>query len=210
MQTTEIKVYFIDDHPLIIEGLKSEFILNDSRLSLIGHANRIKPALLEITRSKPDIIILDLYLHRDDPVSNFRCLKKIFPNIPIVIYSAEERLYWKSKMIEEGAAAYLTKTEQPTIVDETLLEVYYGKIVIPADVLKWNRIKSQIVDGKSYTQSELEVVQLLSSGLAIFQIGIFLGKCRYSIDKTLSKLRKRLNVRSNAELVHSLTLMGEI
>jgi DNA-binding NarL/FixJ family response regulator len=204
------QVYFIDDHPLIILGLKRYFELNYQNLQLVGSSLKVKVALQEIAVLRPNIIVLDLYLGKSDPMLNITLLKNTFPDIALVIFSAEESVIWQARMLEEGIRGYITKTEQPESIADALIHVAHGNISFPDNVLLFFNNKHLISENQLLNAYEREIVHMLTLGSDINQIANSLGKCRCNIDKTLYVLRDRFNVKTNNELIYKLTSSGEI
>jgi len=204
------QVYFIDDHPLIILGLKRFFELTHQNIKLVGSSQKVKIALQEIAVLRPDIIVLDLYLGKVDPMLNISLLKNTFPDVALVIFSAEESVIWQARMLEEGIRGYITKTEQAENIADALIHVAHGNISFPDNVLLFFKNEHLISENQLLNANEREIVHMLALGSDINQIANSLGKCRLNIDKTLYVLRDRFNVKTNTELIYKLTSTGEL
>lgn len=129
-----IKLFSIDDHFLIIEGLGQAFNPKTGDVGLVGSAFTIDEAIKKIPGAKPDIIVLDLFLKDSDPVTNFRQLRKEFPSIPIVILTMEDSLRWQVKMFKLGVMGFLNKTEKKETMKSVFCQVAIGNLVMPDKV----------------------------------------------------------------------------
>ncbi len=118
-----IGVYVIDDHPVIASGLKMEIENLQTRIRVIGHATTVAGAISEIFVLNPSVILLDLVMGKNDPIVDLRCIKKLFPNTPVAIYTGFSSVEFKMLMYKEGAMAFIDKMEDPRNICYDLLEV---------------------------------------------------------------------------------------
>jgi DNA-binding NarL/FixJ family response regulator len=129
-----IKLFAIDDHFLIIEGLTKTFNPETDGIGLVGSALSINEALQKIPHTGVDIILLDLFLGNEDPVANFRQLHAAFPDIPVVMLTMEDSRRWQAKMFKLGVMGYLTKSESKEAMKRVLGQVAQGNLVMPSEV----------------------------------------------------------------------------
>ena len=199
-----INIFVIDDCELIIRGFKHSFRSTCESIHVVGSAQDIGSAVDTIKKCIVDIIILDLYLGKSNPINNITKIKESFPAIPIVILSSETSTLWKFKSLQAGVKGYLTKDEDMSIIKETLLLISNGKLVVPR-VLDEKKEKTMTVLNSSYYSKTLlnqkELVFDVSNGLSIKEIAIKLNRTISAIEKKLMDLRKAYKAKSNAELV---------
>ena len=129
-----IKLFAIDDHFLIIEGLYKSFNPDSKEVEVVGSALSIEEALEKLPTMPIDIIVLDLFIRETDPISNFKQLRSAFPSIPIVILSMEDTLEWKVKMFKLGVHAFLNKGDKKETMNDVFIQVAAGKSIIPDEV----------------------------------------------------------------------------
>lgn len=198
-----IKLYIIDDHFLCIKGLFLSFDIESDEFMVIGGSLTIIDALQNIISENVDIIILDLFIGQTNPITNFHQVKKTFPDIPIVIISAENCIAWQVEMFHHGIKAYISKSEEKSIIQQKLIRVAAGDVVIPNDVAK------VVVTEINHRQRLLsidkfkEIIDLLSHGMTAKEIGQTICQSESNIEKKLQIIRKCFNARTNAELVYN-------
>ena len=129
-----IKLFAIDDHFLITEGLKKSFNHDSGEIRVAGSALNVDEALEKIPGIPTDIIVLDIYIGDSDPVSNVKRLRNAFPSIPIVILSMEDSLLWKVKMFKLGVHAFIIKVDGKETMLDIFRQVAAGNAVIPEEV----------------------------------------------------------------------------
>jgi DNA-binding NarL/FixJ family response regulator len=90
-----ISLYIIDDHPIIVAGLKKMFHLTADGIKITGNAQSVDDFLKKKDTVEADLIMLDLYLPGSRADENVKKLKSALPLKSIVIYTSEESDVWK-------------------------------------------------------------------------------------------------------------------
>ncbi len=196
-----INVFLIDDHPAILEGL--DFMLSDSEegVRITGSSLNIKEAITLLPSMDVQVILLDLFLGDDDPLENLKLLNMTLPGIPVIIYTAENSVWWIQRMFHAGISAYMRKCLDQENIISTIVQVAAGNIVLPNDLLSapYSGIKGN--DNFFFTREELEIGRDLSLGMTIKRIAAKHDKSPSSIEKTLRALRQKTGASTLPELV---------
>jgi DNA-binding NarL/FixJ family response regulator len=201
-----VRLYIIDDHYLIIEGLYSSFDLESDDFKVIGGSLTLAEALQKISPESIDLIILDLFLQQSNPVSNIRQLRQAFPTIPVVILSQESCLTWQVEMFWNGAKAYLNKTDEKSIIKQRLLQVAAGEIVMTDDVSKILVSNQDPQNNYQLIPDYKDIICELANGMNIEEIAIKMNQSSSSIEKKLNRIRNCFHARTNSELVYKALL----
>lgn len=208
-----IRLFCIEDHPIIITGLRNLFRPSRDGIEVTCSApNVAEEDINNIINDSFDIILLDLWLSDTAPIQNVKILKQKFPGKPIVMFTSESSPVWQRKMFEAGVSGYLFKTAEKPEILETLNNVYEGKIVYPSNhfseslesILQLKNSKIQL------TPNQLEIVILLSNGITQQKIAEAKKTSISNIVKTLVHIRKLFEARNNAELIKFLLEFGII
>jgi len=208
-----IRLFTIEDHPIIITGLRNIFRPSRDEIEIVGSASSVDEVLEKGIREPFDIFMLDLWIPESHPIQNVKKLKERFPDKPIVIFTSEESSTWQRKMFETGISAYILKNVDKNEIKATLEKVSQGQTVfsgfIETDVE--NVFRSGFADTKfSLTSHQKEFVLLLSQGLTQQQIADKQNISVSTVEKTLKTIREKCNARSNAELIKILFEKGII
>jgi len=107
---TVIRLFVIEDHPVIINGLRNMFRPDREGIEVAGSATSVSEALVQAPLIAFDIFLLDLWISGADPVRNLAELNSRFPHKPVLIYTSEESSAWRKKMLRCGARGYLVKS----------------------------------------------------------------------------------------------------
>ncbi len=198
-----IRLYVIDDHYLIVEGLYSTFNPESNDFTVTGGSQSMTEALEKISPETVDIIVLDLFINHSDPVSNFKQIQDKFPSIPIVILSYEDCLMWQVKMFRQGIRAFISKNENRNVMREKLHRVFAGEIVLPHEVsLMFIRENCSEDSPPIVRQEYMEIINGMVNGLNKKQIAAQLNQSESAIDKKLQKIRQCFKVNTNYELIY--------
>jgi two-component system, chemotaxis family, response regulator PixG len=106
----------IDDSPTVLNAINS--FLNDKGIGVIMINDPVK-ALMQIIRSKPDLILLDVTMPNLDGYELCSLLRKhpAFKNTPVVMVTSNTGFIDRAKARLVGASGYLTKPfTQPDLV----------------------------------------------------------------------------------------------
>jgi DNA-binding NarL/FixJ family response regulator len=208
-----IRLYVIEDHPVIVTGLKNLFRPSRDEIEITGSASNVDNAVSKADSESLDIFLLDLWLPDAHPLMNVKKLKEKFPGKPIVIFTSEDSASWQRKMFEAGVMAYLLKSTNKAEIKSTLEKVMRGQIVFSGMVEPdYEKKLASVLSGKKYhlTPNQQELVILLSSGLTQQQIADAKKTSVSTVEKTLKHIREKCDAKNNAELVKILIEKGII
>jgi DNA-binding NarL/FixJ family response regulator len=160
IEKSVIKIFSVDDHPLMHEGIAA-LINNQPDMRLIAEAASGGEALNEFRKHRPDVTLMDLRLPDMSGIDALIKILKEFPEAKILMLTMFEGDVEIRRALESGARGYLLKTMPPKELVEVIRRVYRGKKHIPAE------IAAQLAEhlGEEFlTARETEVLQLVGGG----------------------------------------------
>lgn len=206
-----IRIFTIEDHPVIITGLKNLFRPSRDEIEIIGSATSVEEAIEKVDPDSFDIFMLDLWIPSSHPLQNIKKLKEHFPGKPVVMFTSEDSSIWQKKMFEAGVKAYLLKSSDKSEIRSTLEKVSRGMTVFTGiiDDKEADKFRTAFTEPKYIlTANQKELVVMLSKGLSQQQIAENKGTSISTVEKTLKHIRDRCDARNNAELVRILLERG--
>jgi DNA-binding NarL/FixJ family response regulator len=126
-ETARRRVFLVDDHPLVREGL-TKLIDQQIDLCVCGEAGEAGLAFEEIRRIKPDVVVVDLTLKGE---SGFELIKRLrsLPNPPpILVLSMHDETFYAERAIRAGALGYVMKREISGNIVNAIHEVLLGRM----------------------------------------------------------------------------------
>ncbi len=197
---TNNKIYIVDDHNLIIEGLIG-ILTNNENIEVIGFANDGKTCLKFIEDNKVNVVILDINLPDINGIDLCCQILKIDPKIKIIALSTYSQAKYILKMLENGASAYLLKNAESHEINKAIEQVLIGKQYLSfeaTEILSKNALQQ---DKNILTKRELVVLKLIASGLTNIQIAQQLFLSIDTIDSHRKNMHSKLGVKNTATLI---------
>lgn len=177
---TPIRVLIVDDHEMVRKGL-STYLMTEDSIELVGEAENGAEAIEIAKEEKPDIILMDLVMETMDGITATRKIKKMNPEIKIIVltsYINDDKVF---PAIEAGAFSYLLKTSRGEDILEAIYAAYRGEARIEPQVASKMMGHMQKVKKKplhnELTKREREVLKLLGEAKTNQQIAeeLFIG-----------------------------------
>jgi two-component system, NarL family, response regulator DevR len=108
MESMTIRVFLLDDHELVREGIRS-LLESDEDIEVVGEAATAAEALNRIPLAQPDVAILDVRLEDGNGIDVCRDMRSAMPELVCLMltsFADDEALY---ASIMAGAAGYVLK-----------------------------------------------------------------------------------------------------
>lgn len=110
MGMTKAKVLIVDD-AMLIRRLVADALAGDTAIEVVGDAPNGRVALQKIPQLRPDLVTLDIEMPEMDGLSTLRELRKAYPRLPVIMFSAltERGAADTLEALHVGASDYVTK-----------------------------------------------------------------------------------------------------
>lgn len=200
------KVIIADDHTLLIEGLAQSLKILNEQLCVIAAPSGKKLRSLLPDHQDVDLIILDLSLPDENGFLVLEFIKQLLPETPVIILSASDDVLDMRTAINNGARAYLTKTESIDVMLTAIQLVLAGGVYIPpALVQKSKASMNRHVDNRrpALTGRQRDVLRLLAEGLSNKEIGRQLHLSEATVKAHVSAILKILEVGNRTQAVNA-------
>ena len=203
------RVLIVDDHQLIIDGLKA-FVNQDESLEFIGECNNGEDAIRYADALNPDIILMDIEMPKVSGIQASEEIKKAHPDIKIIIISMHQEKGLIKKLIERGVDGYLLKNSSQEEVLSAIGVVRSGKKYFSEDItlalLNKESNTSSFSAGESsilaeLTEREIEILKAIAGGQTNKEIGEELHISHRTVDTHRTNLMKKLEVNNVAGLI---------
>jgi DNA-binding NarL/FixJ family response regulator len=156
----QIRVFSVDDHPLLREGIAS-IINKQPDMIMIAQASSGQEAIQEYRLLQPDVTLMDLRLPDMSGVDTTIAIRNEFPQARIVILTTFEGDVDIQRALAAGARGYVLKSMPPKDLVQVVRQVHAGKKQIPAQVAA--QLAEHVTDG-SLTERERAVLEQVAGG----------------------------------------------
>ena len=108
--TPKKKVFVVDDHPIVRQGL-AQMVNREADLMVCGEAEDASSVLQAIVNVKPDILIVDISLNGPDGLDLLKNIRTRHPSLPVLILSMHDESIYAERALRAGANGYIMKHE---------------------------------------------------------------------------------------------------
>lgn len=207
MATHPISVFLTDDHPLVLSGLKNALDGFDG-INVTGIFTTGTDLINELKICQPEILILDLQMPFMNGLQIATTLRSQYPEIGIIILSAQEEAYFIEEMLTLGCKGYLLKSKTDASLLSTAIQtVHAGRIFINPSMQAWlmgkiSRTKAKAAQAASIlTKKEKEILQHIMNGYSSKQIAQKLDISIRTVETHRFNLLQKLDVKNTANLI---------
>ncbi len=207
LKSKKTRVLIVDDHPITRSGL-SYLINHQPDMVTCCEAQNAAEALTGVLEARPDLVLTDFTLPDKNGLELIKDIKAVQPELPILVISMHEESLYAERVLRAGARGYITKEEGGERLMRAIRHVLSGAIYVSD---KMSARILEIFSGGPAAQSrsvveelsdrEFEVFELLGAGLSTQQIAERLRLSMKTVDAHRAKLKSKLKVRTNNELV---------
>lgn len=199
-----IRTIIVDDHVLFRMGTRLA-LHGESGIEIVGEAASGKELFHLLKTVQPDVVLLDILLPDISGIEIARKLKKEFPEIKILILSAENPASIIEQILEMGIEGYVTKSTEIKEIENAIVSIangleYFGrdiaKVIYEIVALKRKQKEKTSV----LTNRETEVVRLCSEGLLSKEIAFRLKISYHTVDFHKNNIFRKLGINNSVEL----------
>jgi DNA-binding NarL/FixJ family response regulator len=155
-----IKVFTVDDHPLLREGIAA-VIQGEPDMVLVAEATNGPEAIERFRLHHPDVTLMDIQMPGMDGVDTMNAIRSEFPGSRFIILTTYQGDVQALRAIRAGAAGYLLKNMLRKDLLDTIRVVNRGKRVIPPAIAA-NLVEHLADDALS--DREIDVLRSVAAG----------------------------------------------
>jgi len=176
------------------------------RRAVFGEARNAQEALTLMEREKWDVGVLDVTLPGRSGLEVLKEMKRLRPQMPVLILSMHPEDQFAVRMLKAGAAGYLTKESAGEELVGAIEKVVGGGRYISASLAE--RMASyldtdvQKAPHEQLSDREFLVLRMIASGKTVSQIGLELNLSVKTISTYRSRILEKMHLKNNAQLVH--------
>jgi DNA-binding NarL/FixJ family response regulator len=202
-----LKILLVDDHTMTRNGLSLAFADHKAYI-VAGEAATGAKALEQVELLKPDLVLLDIHLPDISGIEVCRRILESHPGLRVLIFTSDVTRATVDKALRIGVSGYLSKASSVEELLQAIGAVMAGKLYFSAeasgDILKDYResLRENAKDSDGLlSKHEKDLLRLVSQGLRNKEIASELEISSKSVEAYRSRLMKKLNCSSPAELV---------
>jgi DNA-binding NarL/FixJ family response regulator len=200
-----ISVVIADDQRMLRAGLRM-VIETEPDMNVVGEASDGVEAVTVVRRLRPDVVLMDIAMPRQDGLAATRRIREVAPDALIAVVTAHRSPDWVVRATQAGACAFIPKTGSLIEIIEALTRMRPGQMLIApstftagptpaAGPVPVNEVRPQL------SPREQEVLVCLSRGMQIKSIARVLGVTPETCRTHVKRLHTKLHAHSHLETV---------
>lgn len=155
-----IRVFSVDDHPLLREGIAA-IIDNQPDMVMVAQAANSQDAIQQFRKHRPDVTLMDLRLPDGSGIETMIAIRAEFPDARIIMLTTFEGDVEIKNALESGARGYMLKSMPPKELVEVIRQVHAGKKRIPPQLAA--QLAEHMSD-EALTEREVQVLSQIAGG----------------------------------------------
>lgn len=199
-----IKVLIADDHTIVRDGLKQ--ILDDAgNISVVAEAADGREVIDLVRRHHPDVVLLDISMPGRGGLDVLKDLTNMQPAPATLVLTMHPEEHYAVRAVRAGAAGYLTKSSAAEELVDAIRKVAGGGRYVTQSVgerllMEFQRSGEQLTY-ETLSDREHQVMCLIARGLRVADIAEELSLSAKTISTYRSRILKKLDLKTNAEIV---------
>lgn len=206
MDNKTINILLVDDHTLVIEGMRA-VLERIPGMKIAGTAGNAFDAIALLKKTLVDIAFVDINLPDISGIELCAKIAKEFPCTQVIALSTFTQRSYVSQMIGNGAAGYLIKSAGREEIETAIQTVLAGKMYFSNDI--GNAPDSQ-GEGEApmLTKREKEIMKLIAAGKTSNDIAAQLYLSAYTVETHRKNLLTKFKVSNTATLISRASAAG--
>ncbi len=208
-----IRMLLVDDHQVLLEGVKSLLEHSDGFI-VVGMAHNGKEALDALSRQPIDVVLMDIHMPVMDGLESCKRIKAAQPEVKVIAMSMYGEGQMVQAMLNNGASGYLLKSCGAEELVEAIRTVYDGGTWLSKEAT--TNLVGQLQQPAAQTrppidppsEREMAVLKLIAAERTTPEIAHELGITENTVESHRRQLLQKLGARNSAGLVRIAMELG--
>ena len=201
-----IKVAVIDDHGVVLAGLK--FVLSRAEgMQVVATSESAEGIVGFYDANKPDVLLLDIRMPQTNGLDALETLRAAHPSAKVAMLTTSELEEDVFRALKLGAVGYIPKDARPAEIAAAVRQIAAGETYIPDSI---RRVFEARKSAKSLSERELVVLQYAAKGLSNKEIGDILGISVNSVKTHVRHILEKIGAEHRTEAVSLAIARGII
>ena len=204
---TPIKVAIADDHALFRTGVKTS-LSGHKDIQMIAEAENGMQLLNLLKHIKPDVILLDIHMPIMDGYTALPEIKKLYPDMKVIMLSMNNDPSIITRMMEIGANSYLTKESDSETIYHAIRtcfeqEFFFNDLTNKAllNGLRMKKPSEASTPEVNLSDKEVTILKLMCEEKSTKEIADIVDLSPRTVEAIRDKLKTKTGVKSMAGLV---------
>ncbi len=206
--TKKTRILLVDDHPVVRKGL-AYVLQQESDFVVCGECEDSAGVLPMLEKTKPHVVVLDLFLKDANGIDLLKDIKKLYPETLVLVLSMQDERLYAERVLRAGGVGYVSKEEMLEKIVSAIRSVLQGHVYM-GDSLKDGLLKKMSgratatgdADLQRLSDREIEVFHLLGQGYSTRRIAERWRRSVKTVETYRAHIKRKLHLTTSAELLH--------
>src|SRR3990170_4614423 len=202
-----IRVALVDDHPLILEGIRSA-LSGAQEIEIVGEAREGSEVLPLVNQLRPDVVLLDIRMPKLDGLACLELLRKRYPRgkgVVLSVFSDQEHI---EAALKRGVCGYIVKSINPLDLPSALREAVEGTVYHVLGIPEHDQRRDAREAG--LTEREITILAGVARGLSNRALGKELWVTEQTVKFHLTNIYRKLDVANRTEAARAAYRLGVV
>jgi NarL family two-component system response regulator LiaR len=195
-QVKRLKVLLADDHRLMLAGIRRALEAAED-IEIVGEAHSGSQVLPLVSRTNPDVVLLDLRMPEMDGLACLELIRKRHAEVKVVVLSVFSDSEHIETALKRGACGYIVKTVNPIDLPSAIRQVVEGAVYHALGLPEVDESASARAAG--LTDREIAILKAVARGLSNQSIGKELWVTEQTVKFHLTNIYRKLGVANRTE-----------
>lgn len=192
-----IRVFCVDDHPLMREGIAA-VIRNEPDMQLVAEASTGHEAIEGFREHRPDVTLMDVRMPDMGGIDALLAIRTEFSDARVIMLTTFEGDAVIQRALEAGAQGYMLKSMPRKQLVAMIRKVHDGKRHIPPEVAA--QLAEHLGD-EALSKREVEVLQKVAGGKRNSDIATLLFISEETVKGHIKHIMEKLGASDRTEAV---------
>ncbi len=204
----KIRVFLVDDHLILREGIRS-LLGKVPDIEVVGEAGEGGEAVTKVEQLAPDVVLMDITMPGMSGLEATRQITQKYPQVKVLILTIHETNQYLSQMLQAGASGYVVKTTAASELLSAIRAVHQGDVYLYPSITRMlvedylQRVKGgeEKTSYEGLTNREREILMYIAEDKKNKEIADLLGISVRTVQAHRTNLMDKLGAHDRTELV---------
>ena len=199
-----LRVLIADDHEIVRRGLK-QILVEGFAFAHIEEAGDCPTLVEKASGDKWDIVVSDLAMPGGGGLEALKQIKKIVPELPVLILSIYPEDQYALRVLKAGASGYLNKDAAPEELVTAIQRILSGRRYVTESmaekIVQKLDDKSNVPSHELLSDREWDVFRYLATGRTVSEICEILSLKSTTVSTYRTRILIKMGLRTNADII---------
>lgn len=196
----KINILVVDDHQIILDGLKSILDKIDN-FNVVAYVNTAKQALSYLENFLIHVVITDIEMPEQNGIWLIKEIQKKESDCKTIVLTMHDKKAFVQELMSLGVHGYLLKTTSEQELKLAIMNVFNGKNHFSSDLTKKILSEPIATPTITLTERETQVLDLVAQGMSTKEIANQIHLSERTVEKHRASLLQKAGVKNVAGLI---------